>query len=174
MPPFFLLAAAAVAQPAPAQVNVPPQPALTEQIRARDADFFALFFTGACESARFRTFLAEDVEFYHDREGFNIRGADAFVRVFDENCTRRQNPREWRSRRELVPASLHVDPVPGYGAIETGEHLFYEREGIDGTERLVGRARFAQLWVLGPDGRWRLSRVLSYDHGPAGEASAAR
>ncbi len=71
----------------------------------------------------------------------------------------------WRSRRALVERSLVVDPVPGHGAIEAGEHLFYERRS-DGPETLAGRARFAQVWALTPDG-WRLSRVLSYAHGPA-------
>ena len=169
MPPAFLLAAAAsAAQPAAEPITVPPQPALTEQIRARDADFFALFFTGPCDSARFRAFLADDVEFYHDRAGFNVRrDADAFVRLFAQDCARRQNPGEWRSRRALVAASHHVDPVPGWGAIQTGEHLFYEREGVNGAEHLAGRARFAHIWVLGADGQWRISRILSYDHGPA-------
>jgi hypothetical protein len=162
MPPLILLAAAAAAQPAPA-----------EQIRARDANFFALFFTGPCDAARFRTFITDDVEFYHDKAGFNVHKAQDFIDIFTKDCTRRQNPREWRSRRELVPASLHVDPIPGWGAMQTGEHLFYEREGVNGAEKLAGRARFAQVWVLGQDGQWRVSRVLSYDHGPAAETAPA-
>ena len=171
MPSLFLIAAAAAAQ-APQAVTVPDRAALTEQIAAREADFFALFFTGPCDAARFRTFLADDVEMYHDRAGFNIRSADDFVRIYSEDCARRQNPREWRSRRDLVPGSMHVDPVPGWGAMQTGEHLFYEREGVDGTERLAGRARFAHVWVLGQDGQWRVSRVLSFAHAAA-ESEAA-
>lgn len=174
MSPFFLIAAAAAAQPAPAAVTVPPQPALTEQIRARDAEFFGLFFTGPCDAARFRSFLTDDVEMYHDKAGFNIHDAEEFVAIFAKDCARRQKPREWRSRRELVPASLRVDPIPGWGAMQTGEHLFYEREGVDGVEKLVGRARFAHVWVLGADRQWRVSRVLSYDHGPAAATAPAQ
>ena len=170
MPPLFLLFAAAAAQ-TPAPIAIPAQPALTEAIEARDADLFALLFTGPCDTARFRAFLAEDVEFYHDRDGL-IRGADAFTAGFAQACAGRQDPTAWRSRRVLVRESLRVDPVPGVGAIEAGEHLFYERHGVNGAERLVGRARFAQLWVLGADGIWRLSRVFSYAHGPAGEEAA--
>ncbi|HEX8669271.1 MAG TPA: DUF4440 domain-containing protein [Allosphingosinicella sp.] len=160
------LAAAAAAAAAAAQpgVPVPDQPALTEQIAARDAELFELFFTGPCDSVRFRAMLADDVEFYHDKGGFNVRKPEDFVAIFAKNCADRQDPKAWRSRRELVRTSLHVDPVPGYGAIEAGEHLFYEREGERGEEKLAGRARFAQLWVLGGDGKWRLSRVLSYAH----------
>ena len=43
----------------------------------------------------------------------------------------------------------------------------YERRG-DGPERLVGRARFTQLWRLSVDG-WRLARVFSYAHAAASE-----
>ena len=165
--PILLFAAAAALQPAPvaAPVAIPDQPILTEQIRAADADLFELFFSGPCDSGRLRAMLAPDIEFYHDRAGFNVRSPDDFVAIFETNCAERQQPGARSTRRALVPESLHVDPVPGHGAIEVGEHLFYEREG-DGPERLAGRARFAQLWVLGPDGAWRLSRVLSYAHRP--------
>ena len=113
---------------------------------------------------RFRAWLADDVEFYHDKGGFNVRKHDDFVAIFAKNCRDREDPKAWRTRRELVRSSLHVDPVPGWGAIQTGEHLFYERHGVDGQETLAGRARFAMVWVQGADGKWRLSRVLSYAH----------
>lgn len=113
---------------------------------------------------RMRALIAEDFEFYHDKDGL-IPGADAFVAGYAKSCTERLKPDAWRSRRELVVSSLTVDPVPGVGAIETGEHYFYERKG-DGPEKRVGHARFAQLWTLTPTG-WRLSRVFSYAHGPA-------
>lgn len=154
---------------ATAQVAVPPQPQLTEQIRQADAELFRLFFEAPCDVPRFRALLADDVEFYHDKDGFNVRSADDFVRGYSENCASRSDPKAWRSRRELVASSLQVDPVPGYGAMEAGEHLFYERKGVGGTEKLAGRARFAMVWVLGRDGKWRLSRVLSFGHAAAGK-----
>jgi len=169
MSPLLILAAFA-AQPAEAAVTLPDQPALTEAVAARDAELFELLFLG-CDPERMRTLLAPDLEFYHDRSGV-MRGSDAFVAQYARSCAERRAPDAWRSRRELVRDSLHVDPVPGHGAIETGEHLFYERQG-DGPERLAGRARFANLWVLGSDGQWRLSRVFSYAHGPAGEGEAS-
>ena len=48
--------------------------------------------------------------------------------------------------------------------MEVGDHLFYERQGATGPEKLVGKARFAMVWVLGADGQLRVSRVLSYAH----------
>ena len=67
-----------------------------------------------------------------------------------------------------MASSLNVEAIPGYGAIEEGDHLFYERQG-DGPERLTGKAHFVQLWQLGEDNVWRLARVLSYSHAPAGK-----
>jgi hypothetical protein len=152
-----------------AAVSVPAQPALTAQLEEVDRDFFQLFFEGRCDIQRFRSYLAPDVEFYHDKGGFNVRNADEFAAIFAKNCKDREDPSTWRSRRELVRASLHVDPVPGWGAIETGDHLFYERKGKDGPEKLVGKAKFAMLWVLGADEKWRVSRVFSYAHAPASQ-----
>ena len=166
--PFLLILAAAAQAAAPSPpVVIPPQPALAEQISRADAELFELSFVLPCDVPRFRAMLTDDIEFYHDKAGFNVHKADDFVAIYTEQCASRANPKASRSRRELIASTLHIDPVPGWGAIETGEHLFYERQGIDGAEKLVGRASFAQLWVLGADGKWRLSRVLSYAHRPA-------
>lgn len=165
--PAAILAAFLAAQAAPASVpavTLPEAAELRRQIEAADADLFRLLFLG-CDPARARAGITSDLEFYHDRGGASF-GADAFIAVYERQCRERQAPDAWRSRRELVPGTLTVDPVPGLGAIETGEHVFYERQG-DGPEQLVGRARFAQLWVLSPAG-WRLSRVFSYAHAAAG------
>ncbi|HEX6741784.1 MAG TPA: nuclear transport factor 2 family protein [Sphingomicrobium sp.] len=149
---------------AAAPVTVPPQPALTEQVERADAELFDLFFVARCDERRFRALLADDVEFYHDKDGFGIRSAADFMAAYRQNCAARADAGAWRSRRVLVAGSLHVDPVPGWGAIETGDHLFFERHGVDGAERLAGKARFAMVWVLGSDGKWRVSRVLSFAH----------
>jgi hypothetical protein len=59
MLPLLLAGAAAAATPA----TVPPQPQLTEQIRAADADLFKLFFEGPCDIPRFRGMITDDIEF---------------------------------------------------------------------------------------------------------------
>lgn len=165
--PLALAAVVAATSAAPPPVTIPPQPQLTEQIREADAELFKLFFEGPCDVPRFRSMLADDVEFYHDREGFNVRKPQDFVAMFEQRCKGLQDPASWRSRRELVSGSLRVDPIPGWGAMEVGDHLFYERHGANGQEKLVGKAKFAMVWVLGSDGKWRVSRVLSYAHGAA-------
>jgi len=161
----MLAAAIAAAQPAASAPTLPEGQALTAAITARDAEFFELLFLG-CDPARMGTMLAPDFEMYHDRDGLVATDADAFITLYGRMCEARRAPDAWRSRRELLSTTLNVHPVPGYGAIEDGEHQFYERRG-DGPERLVGHARFTQVWKLAPDG-WRLSRVFSYAHRAAG------
>jgi hypothetical protein len=151
------------ARPAEAKapsITLPEGPLMREQVVARDAELFDTLFN-RCEPERMRALIADDIEFYHDRDGA-MSGADAFVADYARFCGERRAPDAWRSRRELVVGTVTVDPVPGLGAIETGEHVFYERKG-EGPEHLAGRARFAQLWVLTASG-WRLSRVFSYGH----------
>ncbi len=135
--------------------------ALRASIEARDTELFKLFFQG-CDPARLRTMLADDVEFYHDKGGFVFHNAEEMVTDYAKQCTERAKPDAWRSRRELVPTSLTVDPIPNFGAMEAGDHLFYERKG-EGPEKLAGKARFAMVWQW-QDGQWKLSRVLSYAH----------
>lgn len=149
---------------AAAAVPMPDGPALRSSIEARDTELFELFFRG-CDPVRLRTMLADDLEFYHDKVGFVFRNAEAMVADYAKQCAERAKPDAWRSRRELVVSSLIVDPVPGHGAMEAGDHLFYERRG-DGPEKLVGQARFAMVWKW-DGGQWKLSRVLSFGHGPA-------
>lgn len=156
-----LFAGPVVAQTVPASPVLPRGEALTAAIKARDAEFFEVFFTG-CDPARVAAMLEPDFEMYHDREGVVATSAAPLVEGYAQSCDERKKPGAWRSRRELVASSLRVEPIPGYGAFEEGDHLFHERKG-DGPEKLVGKAHFVQVWRLSPDG-WRLARVLSYSH----------
>lgn len=155
-----MLIALALAAASPT-VTVPPQPVLTRQIAARDAEFFGLLFEG-CDPRAMRALLAPDFEMYHDKDGVVARSGEAMVAGYARSCEVKKKPDAWRSRRALEPASLSVHPIPGYGAVEDGTHVFFERRG-NGPEKKVGRARFTQLWALTPSG-WRLKRVFSYAH----------
>ncbi|MES2442096.1 MAG: nuclear transport factor 2 family protein [Pseudomonadota bacterium] len=148
----FLLAALALAAP---------DPALAAQIEAADTALFGVFFT-ECDPARLATMVAPDFEMYHDKDGFVFADAASLIGAYGKQCEAKKAPDAWRSRRELIPGTMRVDPVPGFGAIEEGDHVFYERKG-DGPEKLVGRAHFVQLWRSSPQG-WKLARVFSYRH----------
>jgi Domain of unknown function (DUF4440) len=155
VPITFLVAATVAALP------IPDGAALTSAIAARDKAVFGLLFDG-CDPAAMAAYIAPDFEMYHDKGGVVARSRADFIADYAKSCEAKKAPDAWRSRRELVAASLNVHPVPGFGAIEDGEHVFYERRG-DGPERKAGTARFTQLWALTADG-WQLSRVFSYGH----------
>lgn len=162
MPNLLFIAAVAAVLPQGA--------ALTSVIAERDAAMFSLFFD-KCDPAALSAMIAPDFEMYHDRDGVVATSGAAFVAIYAKSCTAKKAPDAWRSRRALVTASLNVHPVPGLGAIEDGEHVFYERRG-DGPERKAGSARFTQLWRLSPTG-WQLARVFSYAHKAAAPSPAS-
>ena len=149
-----------------ALVTVPNDPALTQAIAARDVGLFRTYFD-ECDPAKMESFLTPDLEFYHDKAGFDAHSARQFVDDYARKCADYGRPDTIRLRREPVPGSLHVEAIPGFGAIEEGDHLFYERTGA-GPEHLGGKAHFVMVWQLGEDGAWRVKRVLSYSHRPAG------
>lgn len=67
-----------------------------------------------------------------------------------------------KSRRPLVAGTLEVYPIDGYGAVEIGVHRFYP---LDEGSEPTGEAKFIHLWQH-KNGTWKLTRVISYDHGP--------
>ncbi|MEQ1547958.1 MAG: nuclear transport factor 2 family protein [Chakrabartia sp.] len=158
-----LAAAPVFAADTPIKSDIPEGTALTAAIQTADTDLFTLFFQG-CDPEKLRAMVSDTLEFYHDKAGLTGTTGAAFVSDYAKNCEARKTPDTWRSRRALVPESLHVDPVPGFGAMEVGEHIFYERQG-DGAEKLVGRAGFAMVWKH-EEGQWKLHRVLSFGHKP--------
>ena len=152
----LVLAAAAVPVALRGQAAADPSRsgALYQELARQDSVLFDAAFV-TCDAASTNALLADDVEFYHDQTGFH-RGAqvrDDFRRLA-ANC-----PRGRGVARVLVPGSLRVYPIHDYGAVQTGAHRFVSRGG--GAPTL---ARFVHLWQKRPDGAWRLTRVLSFDH----------
>lgn len=135
---------------------------LTAAILSMDAQFWQAYNT--CDIAALAQFFADDVEFYHDKGGRTMGAAALTESLRTGLCGG-----DTRLRREAVEDTVRVFPMReqnvAYGAIVAGEHRFYVREGAD-TERLDGLAQFMNLWLL-EGGAWKMSRVLSYDHGPA-------
>lgn len=162
---LLLLALAAAPVFAADPVTLPEPAALYEQITARDRELFDVLFE-QCAPEKMRALVTADFEFYHDKGGATL-GADKFVADYARMCEERRKPDAWRSRRKPVEGTFAVDPIAGFGALHTGEHQFFERQG-EGPQSLAGRAKFANLWKLTPDG-WRLTRVFSYSHGAASE-----
>ena len=125
--------------------------ALTTEIQKQDAAFFGAFNAHELESMM--AFFAADVEFYHDKDG--RQSFDQLKAGFQTLFSRNDG-----IRRDLVPGTLRVYPVPNYGAIETGSHKFCHVErGKDD----CGAFQFVLVWQK-LEGRWRVTRALSFDH----------
>ncbi|TDR46501.1 uncharacterized protein DUF4440 [Tahibacter aquaticus] len=137
---------------------------LSATIEARDKALFAAVFE-RCDIAAVRSLVTDDMEFFHDQSGLNAESGDAFTDAIRKLCARQASGEDYRSRRELVPGSLFVQPLGNYGAVETGLHRFY-RLDPGKPPRLTGEARFTHVWK-NDNGTWRLARVVSYAHSQA-------
>lgn len=135
---------------------------VTQLIVRNDSLFWKAYNT--CDIAGMTTLFRDDVEFYHDKGGPSY-GVDTLMSIIKKNLCSKS---DFRLRREPVKDSYRVFTLRSnnqvYGAIQSGEHVFYIVE--KGKEHLDGLAKFTHLWLL-KDGKWKMSRVLSYDHGPA-------
>ena len=147
----------AIALLVPTQSPAPPAPDVAAEMAAMDAALFGAF--NDCDANRFAALLADDLEFFHDRNG--LMRKKGLVDDFAETCVRRNRGDQPKVRRELVTGSAEAYPIKDYGAMYGGAHRFYEIQG--GKEKLVGTGRFLNIWQKTSDG-WKLSRVVSYDH----------
>jgi ketosteroid isomerase-like protein len=147
-----LLCLLAVPFGADAQKPVPAaeQQALTETVTALDSKLFDAY--NHCDLATLGAMVADDLEFYHDQTGLMV-GRDAFVAAIKENIC-------GKVERTLVPGSLEVYPLKGYGAVEIGVHRFHH---LGHPEDVGGEAKFVTLWQ-NKDGVWKVTRVISYNH----------
>lgn len=138
-----------------------PTEALAHEIAAADQVFFAAVFD-TCDTVKLATLVTPDFEMFHDKGGRTASSGPEFVKVFERTCERQKTGEDYRARRELVPGSMQVYPLNNYGAVQVGEHRFYQL--LPGKpEKLVEIARFTQVWKKEESG-WKLARVLSYDH----------
>lgn len=130
---------------------------LTRVIRAADSTLFAAF--NACDTTALANGFARDIEFFHDKTGLTI-GRDANAGLIAARCRDVAAGRSQPLRRTLLPATLQVYPVPGYGAMEIGHHLFQHVEGHDTITADFG---FSMVWRRTTSG-WEVTRILSYGH----------
>jgi hypothetical protein len=144
-----------------AQSNGQPTEAdeITNAIYHHDSLFWVAY--NACDVEKMASYFTEDVEFYHDKGGPTFTLAKFKESMRTGLCGKP----EWRLRREAIAGTVKAFPLHNYGGLISGEHIFYINENGK-KEFLDGYGKFTQLWQY-KDGRWKMSRILSYDHGPA-------
>ena len=128
-------------------------PDLTSTVTALDAKLFAAYNT--CDLNTLGAMVADDLEFYHDKNGL-MTGKAAFIDSISKYIC-------GKVKRALVPGTLEVHPLKGYGAVEIGTHTFCQTDSKGNCTSPAGPARFVQLWQQTGD-TWKLTRVISFDH----------
>ena len=105
-----------------------------------------------CDLTTLGAMVSDDLEFYHDQTGLSV-GKGPFLAAIKQNIC-------GKVQRALLPDTLEVYPLKGYGAVEIGIHRFHHpRHPEDG----VGDAKFVTLWQ-NKEGSWKVTRVISYSH----------
>ena len=127
---------------------------LPETVAGLDAGLFGAY--NRCDMEKLGGYVADDLEFYHDRTGLS-RGRQVFLDSYRKNIC-------GKVHRDLIPGSLEVYPLNGYGAVEVGAHMFCDSRKQSKCDREKdGIAKFVMLWQ-NQEGTWKLTRVISYDH----------
>jgi hypothetical protein len=152
----------AVAAPGLAQTAGPAQSQkLTDEVAAADQALFSAFFD-RCDLPALAKMVTDDMEMFHDKNGYMTKSGKEFLDGIKETCARQKTGEDYRARREVVPGTLKVYPLDNYGAVETGVHRFFQL--LPGKpEKLVEISQFTHVWKK-EDGVWKLARALSYDH----------
>ncbi len=151
------LAAASSGTAAQAVDAVPEtQESVAANLKQLDAKLFKAAFE-TCEMDVVSGLLADDLEFYHDRDGLSYTTADAFIADVKRDCG--------GGKRVLVEDSLTTHMIGDFGAMQHGRHEFHQVMP-DGSSIAREKGVFMHMWkrdAAGPAG-WKISRVISYDH----------
>ncbi len=123
------------------------QKELFQTVSALDSTFFAAY--NNCDLNRQAAFYSDKIEFYHDKTGL-----DTSKKFILENT---QKYICGKVTRELVKGSLEVSPVPGYGAVEMGSHLFHNNQEPNDTPHA---SKFVIIWK-NTAGIWTIEKVIS-------------
>lgn len=134
--------------PASTQSVAQPDP-LFKTIHSLDTKLFDAY--NHCDLGTLGAMVSDDLEFYHDQTGLSV-GKEPFLAAIKQNIC-------GKVERELLPDTLEVYPLKGYGAIEIGIHRFHH----PGHPENVGEAKFVTLWQ-NSNGAWKVTRAISYDH----------
>jgi hypothetical protein len=101
----------------------------------------------------FKKLFTTDLEFFHDKGG--LTGYAYAVQSLKNAAARNDG-----LKRELVPGSLEIYPIPNYGAMEIGAHTFCHQEK---GKQDCGTFKFVHVWKkIGNE--WKITRVVSYGH----------
>ena len=120
---------------------------LYETVAKLDSTFFTAY--NNCDMTTQAAFYSDSIEFYHDRNGLSTSKKDILEGTKKYICG--------KVTRELVKGSIEVSPIPGYGAIELGSHMFHNNQEKND---LPHASRFVIFW-RNSGGKWTIMKVVS-------------
>lgn len=134
-----------------------------QQVRALDQKLFHAY--NSCDLTTLGDLVDDGLEFYHDKSGLSVGKANFLNAIKNNICH--------KVRRELIASTLEVYSLENYGAVELGEHTFCNMmETPVCNDQTNGVGKFFMLWQRQGD-RYRLTRVVSYDHKPDRQRQAS-
>jgi hypothetical protein len=134
--------------------NVPSKMQLYDTIAHLDSLVFSALNSHQLKDVELsKTLFTTDLEFYHDTGG--LTGYEQTINFFKTTAESGSD-----LHRELVPGTMEVYAIPGYGAMQIGQHRFCHTENgkLD-----CGTFKFVHVWKQ-DNGKWKIARVVSYGH----------
>ncbi|MGC4102130.1 nuclear transport factor 2 family protein [Ferruginibacter sp.] len=120
---------------------------LYETVAKLDSTFFAAY--NSCDMNKQKEFYSDSIEFYHDKSGLETSKKAILESTQKYICG--------KVTRELVKGSLEVSPLPGYGAVELGSHMFHNNQEKNDQPHA---SKFVIIWKNN-NGKWTITRVIS-------------
>jgi ketosteroid isomerase-like protein len=120
---------------------------LYQTIVELDSIFFTAYNT--CDLKKQAEFYSDSIEFYHDQGGL-ITSKQIILQAKEKNIC-------GKVTRELVKGTIEVSPIPDYGAVEIGMHMFHNNQEKG---QVPHASRFVVIWRNRGD-KWTIERVIS-------------
>jgi hypothetical protein len=113
----------------------------------QDSIFFIAYNT--CDMNKQQEMYADSIEFYHDKGGLSTSKKEILDATRKNICG--------KVTRELVKGSIEVYPIPGYGAVELGMHMFHNNQEPN---QIAHPSKFVIIWKK-KNNHWLITRVIS-------------
>ena len=120
---------------------------LYQTIIRLDSAFFHAYNT--CDLAKQEEFYSDSIEFFHDKTGLETSKSKILAATRNNICG--------KVTRELVKGSIEVSPIPGYGAVELGLHMFHNNQEKNSTPH---PSKFVIIW-RNNNSKWTITKVIS-------------
>ncbi|MFI5161851.1 MAG: nuclear transport factor 2 family protein [Sphingobacteriales bacterium] len=157
LPAFLtLLIITAISVMASAQSSeIPPYKPESQELYNTIVHMDSVYFNAynTCDMVTQAAIYSDSIEFYHDKGGLQKSKKDLLAALKANICG--------KVTRVLVPGSIEVYPIPGYGAIEIGYHRFINHQESETPSK---PGRFVVFWQL-KNGKWQIAKVASMHAG---------